>query len=85
MDSMSKSNAGAPANYGAHPAYDPAAWTAPPQDRAEEGTLVLVDENGNQVGALGEHISVTGVVPGSHGSLSSTSLKPRHPLIFSLL
>ena len=70
MDSMSKSHTGTPSNYGAYPAYDPSVWTPPPQDCAEGGTLVLVDENGNQVGALGEHINVTGVVPGSSGSYS---------------
>lgn len=49
--------------------YDPSRWATPPLqgDRAGEGTLVLVDENGNQVGALGEHINVAGVVPGSQG------------------
>ena len=51
-----------------HPAYDPSTWGAPPQDRAVEGTLVLVDaETGNQVGTLGEHINVADVVPGSDG------------------
>ena len=50
--------------------YDPSRWATPPPqgDRVGEGTLVLVDENGNQVGALGEHINVAGVVPGSQGS-----------------
>ncbi|RPB20559.1 hypothetical protein L211DRAFT_517593 [Terfezia boudieri ATCC MYA-4762] len=47
--------------------YDPSRWATPPPqgDRAGEGTLILVDENGNQVGGLGEHINVAGVVPGS--------------------
>lgn len=74
----SKSRAGTPPSYSTHPVYNPSAWpTPPPQDREEEGTLVLVDENGNQVGALGEHISVAGVVPGSHGvyPLSTLFLK----------
>lgn len=57
--------------------YNPATYgRAPsplPQDRAEEGTLVLVDENGNQVGALGEHINVAGVVPGSQGLFPTLS------------
>ena len=52
------------------PPYDPSRWATPPPqgDRGGEGTLVLVDENGNQVGSLGEHINVAGVVPGIHGS-----------------
>ncbi|KAF8427670.1 senescence-associated protein-domain-containing protein [Tirmania nivea] len=53
--------------------YDPSRWAtpSPQEDRAgertslAEGTLVLVDENGNQVGVLGEHINIADVVPGS--------------------
>lgn len=53
--------------------YDPSRWATPPPqgDRVDEGNLILVDENGNQVGALGEHINVAGVVPGSQRSYFS--------------
>lgn len=61
------------------PKYDPSRYGTPPppQNQDPEGTLILVDENGQQVGALGEHINVAGVVPGSHEpveiDLSSTN------------
>ncbi|KAF8473217.1 senescence-associated protein-domain-containing protein [Kalaharituber pfeilii] len=57
-------------NPSGHAPYNPNDWATPPPQRgegqAEEGTLILVDlENGQQVGSLGEHINVSGVVPGS--------------------